>query len=472
MPTRLLALAFLSIVYFPYVAAAGTLVTETSSPVSLAVRLLTPLSSYTSKAGEPVTALIATPVCAGRESWPAGVIVRGVLKRIHGVGLGLAHETAAMELEFRTVNFPDTRSYPVDARITSVDNARERVDRHGIIHGIRATDTLSSRFSSHLFFAVHAHPALALPSLLVESWLFRFPDPEITYSAGTAMWLEVRFPPELGTASACSIIPPEQEHSEELERLASNLPLWSYSKQHRAMDRVNLVFVGSRDQVEHAFRAAGWLGSQPNSWSSGFQAVRAIVEGQRYADAPMRTLLLDGAEPDLRFQRSLNTFDKRDHLRIWQRPEEWQGQTVWASAATQDIAATFGVKPLGFTHRIQNKLDLERGKVVSDLELTGCVDSVLFSGPTIAQPLRKGLETDERIAIVLLNACEAPREWPAESAEGPQPPLQKRALRRVILTARNHFLRDNYWWRAGESLKVGWHAFRTWEQRRHSGSGL
>ena len=135
----------------------------------------------------------------------------------------------------------------------------------------------------------------------------------------------------------------------------------------------------------------------------------------------MRTLLLDGAEPDFTYQKSLNTFAKRHHLRVWRRPEEWQGRTIWASAATRDIGATFSVRPFGFTHQIEDQVDLERDKVVSDLVFTGCAASVSYvhrafdyrSGPDY----RRGVSTDSRVAVVELNACQAPRRAPvAETA--------------------------------------------------------
>ena len=69
-------------------------------------------------------------------------------------------------------------------------------------------------------------------------------------------------------------------------RMFSVAPAWSYSKrQPQAMDMVNLVFVGSQEQVSGAFTSAGWTGSKPNSMGSGFGAIRAIAERNNYTDA-------------------------------------------------------------------------------------------------------------------------------------------------------------------------------------------
>ncbi len=191
----------------------------------------------------------------------------------------------------------------------------------------------------------------------------------------------------------------------------------------------------------------------------------------------MRTLLLDGVPPDLRIQRSLNTFDKRDHMRIWLRDEEWRGRDVWAAAATQDLAAVFTAHPPGVTHRIEADIDLERDKIVRELEFAGCVDKAMNIERPRAEPeakaalraeARRGLETDSRVAVVLLNSCDRPGEevgagFQEKFASSAEPPADIRVIRRVVLTARNHFLRDNLVWRSADVVRYGWRRFRAWE---------
>jgi hypothetical protein len=231
------------------------------------------------------------------------------------------------------------------------------------------------------------------------------------------------------------------------------------------------MFAGSREALETAFQAAGWTGSRSNSMGAGFGAIRALAERNPDKGAPMRALLLDGVEPDLRLQKSLNTFEKRHHLRVWRRDDEWRGEQVWASAATQDIGATFSVRPFGFTHEIENQVDLERDKVVSDLEYTGCVASVTYvrrpdpirqSG----QDYRRGVSTDARVAVVALNACQQPRLDLAAGPADPQPSRFVRGFRRVTLTARNHFIRDNWFWRGYEAVYMSYQTIRGWNGQR------
>jgi hypothetical protein len=438
----------------------------------LEVRLLTSLSSYSSKTGDVVEALVVSPACP--RGFPAGATVSGVVKRVHKVGLGLIHESASMEIEFRELHLPEGQTYGLKGRLLGVENARERVDHRGTIRGIRATASLSNRLSSRLFFGIEDHPYFLIPLFVLETAVFRFPDPEISYGPGTelSLQLEEGIPPGELVGCADTERKASPDESADLDELVAGVPAWTYTRRRPVpTDPTNLVFLGSREAIDRAFSAAGWKGSQSMSMATGVRMVRAVAEGTGYADAPMRTLLLDGAEPDISRQKSLNTFGKRDHLRMWKRADTFQGQTVWAAAATKDVAVAFSLRTFGFTHEIQNDVDLERDKVVSDLVFTGCVDSVSYvrrSGVAGFAFLdgRKSLTTDSRVAVVSLNSCETARLSSARAAEFPPVPLAVRCVRRVTLTARSHILRDHMLWKRGEAAWMAYRIARYWVQDR------
>jgi len=185
----------------------------------------------------------------------------------------------------------------------------------------------------------------------------------------------------------------------------------------------------------------------------------------------MRPLLLDGAEPDMNRQKTLNTLTKRHHLRMWKRPEQWHGRPIWASAATRDIGITFSLRLFEFTHQIQSDVDVERDKVVSDLVFTGCVDSVTYVrrrdlAPASGLEGRRGVTSDARVAVVELNSCYAPRESSGIATENPEPTLAFRLIRRVTLTLRSHLIRDNIFWKYGEGAWMTFRAARNCIQGR------
>jgi len=439
----------------------------------LRARLLTPLSTYTARRGWPVAAEVTTPLCEGTQELPRGTVLEGSVMRVARVGLGLIHETAGLELHFRLVRLSDGRVVSSELRLSGVENARERVDSRGKIHGERSTATWSNRAGERIAFAVMKHPYAMIPLFAVESGFLHFPDPEIEYPAGTGLDLEIVAPEGLGVVSPCpTAIPALGEGDRQaVNRAVAELPYWSYSRrQPQPMDLVNLVFVGSRSDLEHAFAAAGWTGSAPNSVRAGMNAVRAIAQDTGFAEAPMRTLLLDGAKPELRLQKSLNTFEKRDHLRIWSRGILDERRQVWASAATRDVAATFSVRPFGFTHQIEDEVDRERDAVVADLEAIGCVAAagyVARSQPIRApgQPYRRGVITDGRIAVVDIGACDAGPP-PAADEAFRNPGWLVRSVRRIALTGRNRLLRDNIVWRSADGVRIGIRTLRTWKAAR------
>lgn len=447
---------------------------ESPQGTVIEARLLTPISTYRAKPGMEIAAVVATPLCAGGASvLPEGTELRGVVKRVRKVGLGLVYESAGLKLEFTQLDFPDGREYTVLARLTGIDNARERVDRKGNIHGIRATATLSNRFGERIVFAALGHPVSMIPLFILESSMFHFPDPEIQFRRGTQIQFNVEFPEEFGAVAPCPL--PEAEASPEewaaMHGVVDPLPYWTYSKRQRQpMDLVNLLFVGSQQEVDRAFAAAGWIGSRANSMRAGMAAIRAIAEERGFPDAPMRTLLLDGREPDFRLQKSLDTFEKRDHLRIWKRDGELAGRPMWASAATRDLGTTFGMHPFGFTHEVQSDVDLERDKVVHDLAFTGCVASVAYvqrpeGVRETGQDYRKGVSTDARVAVVTLNGCTQPLEDYGTVEPLLKPSKVVRLIQRVTLTARNHLIRDNLVYRTADAIRLSYLALRRMDQR-------
>ncbi len=450
---------------------------EVPAETVLTLRLLTAVSTYRSKPGDKVQALVVPSVNPRHPSaLPEGTTVYGSIKGIRKVGLGLVHEKAELQLEFSELALPGGVRYAIKSRVISVENARENVDRNGKIHGIRATYSLSNRLGSRLAFAAWADPDLWIPIFAAETILFDFPDPEINFATGTELGIKLEQPIALPASAQAqtSNPPPGSEDETGLGALVGGMPEWSYSRRERMpMDPITLAFVGSSEGIQRTFAAAGWTGAKPLSLVSGVGAVRAIVAGQAFANAPMRILLVDNAEPDFSFQKTLDTFQKRDHLRLWKSPETWQGQTVWVSAATRDVSTSFSVQPFGFTHRVERDVDLERDFVVNDLFFTGCVGSVTYihrpqASNSAAPESRKGMTLDKEVAVISLNSCATPRYDFSAPDNQLGPGVGVRALRRVILTARNHILRDNLIWRTGEVVRLGFHPAYTWVKSKRS----
>jgi hypothetical protein len=114
------------------------------------IRLLQPVASYSSKPGTAVRAvLIQSPERDSRPVFPAGLEITGTITKIRKVGLGFIHDTAYVEIHIDNLVTTAGQVLPLAAEVVEVDNAREVV-RHGVIRGIRATNTPLGRITSRL----------------------------------------------------------------------------------------------------------------------------------------------------------------------------------------------------------------------------------------------------------------------------------------------------------------------------------
>ena len=185
-----------------------------ASQPKLAVRLQTHLTSYDSRPGSPFHCVVICPFQVnGQILIPQGSIVYGRVWRALPVHLGLVRERAALELTFSEYTTPDAQTFPLHARLASIDNAREEVMPNGRIKGVLAAanpDELLSGIwdkpSLNMFYR-RLEGATGLGTELLEKnpmgpvgpavvfgvrcFILRFPEPEIHLPPGTDMELVV-----------------------------------------------------------------------------------------------------------------------------------------------------------------------------------------------------------------------------------------------------------------------------------------
>ncbi len=358
-------------------------------------RLSTKVTSRGMLAGERVEAVVIAPVAApdGRVAIPSGAVLGGCLRAARP---SAPDQRAMVELDFFELVLASGGRRPVQVSVADVDNARESVDTEGRIVGILASETPVAGIERGLERLAGRFARLAGVLKTAKEAVLNPADTEITYEAGTDLTLRLPAPLELEETTETTVLEPV-EPAEELFVLVNAQPLQTTAAgTPKPSDVTNLMFLGSREQIETAFREAGWSTAEQLNARSGFETVRAVLEGRGYKEAPMSVLLLDGRKPDLVFQKQLNTFAKRHHLRIWKRPERFAGREVWVAAATHDIGIAFSPENRTFIHEIDPEIDRERSKVVVDLVFTGRVKGVaLVDRP--GAPRRTENATGDRI---------------------------------------------------------------------------
>jgi hypothetical protein len=152
-------------------------------------------------------------------------------------------------------------------------------------------------------------------------------------------------------------------------------------------DPVNLVLVGTLDQLQAAFALAGWSPADRLSLASSWRMVRAFVLNTPYPTAPFSTLYLFGRGQDVGFQKAIDDSPrKRHHVRFWalsvtravamigteslwqktDRPAPHE-HNFWVGAATKDTGLSFTKLTLQFTHATDADTNAERDFVIAEL---------------------------------------------------------------------------------------------------------
>lgn len=258
------------------------------------------------------------------------------------------------------------RDYTIAARVSSVDNGREVVERDGTIDALDPIRRRPGKIEMLLLAAAHAHP-MTLAFLEGSKFTLRELDkPWVHYAVGTDMTLRfetVPPTPAAGPGVAVPSVPPKA-----LAKLLAALPLRTETYSGRSpSDWTNICLIGSREAVQKSFEAAGWASAAALSLRADFKVFAAVAEQHAYVHAPVSKLAVNGRLPDLVYQKQTNTFAKRHHIRIWMTDDTWEGKPVWIAAATHDIGIDFSPVAKTFTHRIDGDVDAERHKVALDL---------------------------------------------------------------------------------------------------------
>jgi LssY-like putative type I secretion system component LssY len=438
---------------------------------TLWIRLSAPVSTYSSKPGDAVYAVLTeAATCNDGVVFPVGTRITGVVHSVRKVGWGIYHETSALNIQFDHAAVAENPTVPITATVMEVENAREQVNNKGTIEGIRSSDTPQGRINSRLIHLPTYNPYSDLGLIVYKATFPIFPEPEIYYPAGTDLRIKLTQPVH---ATAVQPVLPSNiavETSEELdvEREISSLPQRSTTTAMADADVVNLAFLGSREQVEAAFRQAGWSTSDVFSKRTFVHTFYAFLNNSTYDQAPMKTLLLDGKAPDMSWQKSLNSYNRRDHLRLWQWSETPDSEAIWLSSSTHDTRATLSVKHHEFVHHIAPDIDDERSTVIRDLELAGCVSSVhLVARPGMATLTQNAngdtVRTDGDLAVVQLKQCEPLVPGLPSSTAGTNFKAGNHAFRWVrkeILTFRSDIWRANIIYGAYDLARMSIQAMR------------
>jgi hypothetical protein len=372
------------------------------------IRLTSEVSSK-QPAGTPVSAVVIAPVLInGAEVIARGATLSGQTADVVAAEAATdqtEEKAAQLRIDFKRIS-AGTQTAGISCVVLSVDNARESIDSAGLITGIKASSTYSARIDKGIDKVKDRYSGLAGIFQDVKSALVKEPDPTIDYKAGIDLTIKLKEPLHWNPPVESDLLAPVRPERT-LVKVVASLPMRTVAqKPPSPSDLTNLMFIGTREQMQAAFVKAGWHQADPLGRSSDFRIAVAMIQNSGYDEAPVSILYLDGRPPDIVFEKQNNTFAQRDHIRVWQSAQTFDGRPVWIAAATHDIKISFSAESRSFTHGIDSHIDRERTKVVNDLEFTGEIEASSLLPRAIPQNISNAtgdqLITDGKLAVLEL----------------------------------------------------------------------
>jgi hypothetical protein len=376
---------------------------------TMSIRLDTPVYSDRSRTGDPILGTVTYPLCKGGEyiACPDGQPVVPPGTKVNGTILFATkapdkYSRPRLVLDFSNILHKDGTKSPLYARVIDVDNARETVRNNEILGIVQPHASKKVGLAMAAFSA--ANPIAGYTIKGVSTVYGLSIRREIMFPAGTDVQVQIVRPSMMKEKvgwQGWKLIPVDAE----LTKLATTAPMRTATPGNVPSDPTNLMFLGSQKQVIAAFGEAGWFEADNLNAKSALKVAQATLRQTGYGSAPMSTLTLQGRPPDLMFQKSLDTFAKRHHVRVWMLPKTYQGQQVWVAAATHDIATQNSASGTKWTHRIDPHVDREREWVQTDLLFVGTgVAYAYVDRPTAPKKLGNAtgdaIVTDGKIAVV------------------------------------------------------------------------
>jgi hypothetical protein len=157
--------------------------------------------------------------------------------------------------------------------------------------------------------------------------------------------------------------------------LLSKIPRRVSDPAHNPGDMVNVLIIGTQDQVVQTFTSAGWVQVDKTVGTTALNAFMGSIEKKDYLTMPMSTLYLFDRPQDYGFAHAepVKVAMSRNHLRVWKSEYSVDGRPVWCIAATHDIGFERDQRNNGVTHKIDPAIDGEREYVNGTLSGTGLV---------------------------------------------------------------------------------------------------
>ncbi len=386
---------------------------------TLSIRLDVPVYSDRSRTGDPIEATVTYPLCRNGEQLACkdGELLVSPGTKVSGTVLFAAkapdkYSRPRLVLDFSNIVHKNGQRTPLYARVLYVDNARETVRNNEILGIIQPH---ASKKASLVMAALGAANPIAGYTIKGVQTVYGLSlRREVLFPVGTDIQVQVVRASMLKQKDSWTGWP-QLPVDAPLQQLVAAAPQRTHTPNKTPSDVTNLMFIGSEKEVIAAFLEARWFEADNLNAASAMKVVQATMRQTGYAGAPVSSLLVNDRPPDLVFQKSLNTFAKRHHIRIWKLAKKYNGRDLWVGAATHDIATTNSRAATKWSHRIDPHIDRERDWVETDLLFVGTATAYVdmdrpHAPRKAANATGDDIVTDGKMAVVQVAAVKPKTE--------------------------------------------------------------
>jgi hypothetical protein len=185
-------------------------------------------------------------------------------------------------------------------------------------------------------------------------------------------------------------------------------------------DPINVVLIGTLQQLRSALSKADWSVADPLGLASSWRMVRAFVFNRPYPTAPFSTLYLFGRGQDIGFQKAIDDSPRRrHHVRFWalnlareermgtidfwlnsDRPPD-DARVLWVGAGTRDTGLSLTRLTFEITHATDSDTNAERDFLIGELQKYRLIENVRSyrSGDRLLNEHVNHYVTDGEVAV-------------------------------------------------------------------------
>ena len=144
-------------------------------------------------------------------------------------------------------------------------------------------------------------------------------------------------------------------------------------------DPLNIVVIGTVEDVYYAFLRAGWDETETVNANSLIRTAGSFLTGGNYRYSPVSGLYVLGRTQDIAFQRTRTSINERNHLRLWLIPVRYRGTPVFVGQISRDIGVRFSRRTIT-THEIDPDVDETREYLLENLAYSQALKAYAYVG--------------------------------------------------------------------------------------------